>query len=129
MRATLLICALMSAGLLSGPADARPRDREQRQQQQQQQRVEQRRESRREERRDERREEPREAPRQESPLLAPNGWRDAPPAFDRSDAARRAQRRNGGGRVLSVDPEGSGYRVKVLKDGEVRTHHVDDDGN
>lgn len=39
-------------------------------------------------------------------------------------AARVAQERNGGGRVLAVDPEGSGYRVKVLKDGEVRTHHV-----
>jgi hypothetical protein len=42
-------------------------------------------------------------------------------------AARVAQERNGGGRVLAVDPEGSGYRVKVLKDGEVRTHHVDVD--
>lgn len=47
---------------------------------------------------------------------------------DRSaEAARRAQQRNGGGRVLSVDPEGNGYRVKVLKDGEVRTHHVEGD--
>lgn len=40
-------------------------------------------------------------------------------------AARQAQRANGGGRVLSVEPEGSGFRVKVLKDGEVRTHHVE----
>jgi len=39
-------------------------------------------------------------------------------------AARRAQQRNGGGRVLSVDPEGAGYRVKVLKDGEVRIYQV-----
>lgn len=45
--------------------------------------------------------------------------RDAPAA-----AARQAQQRNGGGRVLAVDPDGAGYRVKVLKDGEVRTHHV-----
>lgn len=41
-------------------------------------------------------------------------------------AAREAQQRNGGGRVLSVEPDGGGYRVKVLKDGEVRTHRVED---
>ncbi|HUR40106.1 MAG TPA: hypothetical protein VM240_02960 [Verrucomicrobiae bacterium] len=40
-------------------------------------------------------------------------------------AAREAQQRNGGGRVLSVEPDGGGYRVKVLKDGEVRTHRVE----
>ena len=98
MRFALLICALLSAGLLSGPADARPRERRGEQQQQE-------------------------------PPLRPEGWRDAgQDQGDRSaDAARRAQQRNGGGRVLSVDPDGSGYRVKVLKDGEVRTHHVDDD--
>lgn len=95
-RAPLLVlCAVLSAGLLSGPADARPRgqDREQRQEQ-----------------------------RQDRPD-APRGRHG-----DRSgDAARQAQQRNGGGRVLSVDPENGGYRVKVLKDGEVRTHHVDVD--
>jgi hypothetical protein len=57
----------------------------------------------------------------------PEGLRDA--RGDRSDrsaqAARKAQAANGGGRVLSVEPEGTGYRVKVLKDGEVRTHHVE----
>lgn len=57
----------------------------------------------------------------------PEGLRDA--RGDRSDrsaeAARQAQAANGGGRVLSVEPEGAGYRVKVLKDGEVRTHHVE----
>ena len=108
MRATLLICALVSAGLLSGPADARSR-KEERQEQ-------------REERREERRE-----PREET--LRPEGLRDGRgDRGDRSgDAARRAQQQNGGGRVLSVDPEGGGYRVKVLKDGEVRTHHVDVD--
>ena len=100
MRFLLLICALLSAGLLSGPADARSREHRDRQQQQQQQ-----------------------------PPLQPEGWRDTRQSEgDRSaDAARRAQQRNGGGRVLSVDPDGSGYRVKVLKDGEVRTHHVDDE--
>ncbi len=47
---------------------------------------------------------------------------------DRSaDAARRAQQRNGGGRVLSVERERAGHRVKVLKDGEVRVLHVEDE--
>jgi len=40
--------------------------------------------------------------------------------YSPNDAARRAQQMNGGGRVLSVDPNGPGYRVKVLKEGEVR---------
>lgn len=60
------------------------------------------------------------------------GWRDGREDTDaprgRGDpaaAAREALARNGGGRVLSVEPEGSGYRVKVLKNGEVRTHHVE----
>lgn len=97
MRASLLIvCAVVSAGLLSGPADARSRG------QQREERQEQRQDSR-------------------ESLRDGRGDRG-----DRSgDAARRAQQRNGGGRVLSVDPENGGYRVKVLKDGEVRTHHVD----
>lgn len=34
--------------------------------------------------------------------------------------ARRAQRINGGGRVLAVDPVNEGYRVKLLKNGDVR---------
>jgi len=93
MRASILVlCALLSVGLLSGPADARSRSRDRGQEQQ-------RPESLRDDRGD-------------------RGDRSA-------DAARRAQQQNGGGRVLSVDPEGGGYRVKVLKDGEVRTHHVD----
>jgi len=36
------------------------------------------------------------------------------------EAAREAQQRNGGGRVLSVDEAGNGWRVKLLKDGDVR---------
>ncbi|TXH04072.1 MAG: hypothetical protein E6R07_09020 [Nevskiaceae bacterium] len=36
-----------------------------------------------------------------------------------SEAARLAQERNGGGRVLSVDSEGNGYRVKLLQRGDV----------
>ena len=41
-----------------------------------------------------------------------------------NEAAKRAQRENGGGRVLSVEPTGSGYRVKLLRDGEVRVVYV-----
>jgi hypothetical protein len=40
------------------------------------------------------------------------------------EAARRAQQQNGGGRVLSVEPAGNGYRVKLLRDGEVRIVYV-----
>jgi hypothetical protein len=98
MLRTLLLCVAVSAGLLSGPADAR-HDRDRGGQNQQQQ------------------------------VMQPDGWRDN--SGDRgerraAEAGRRAQQRNGGGRVLSVEPEGSGYRVKVLKEGEVRTHHVED---
>ena len=39
-------------------------------------------------------------------------------------AAERAQQLNGGGRILAVDPAQSGYRVRVLKDGEVRSVYV-----
>jgi hypothetical protein len=40
-----------------------------------------------------------------------------------SDAARQVQQRYGG-RVLAVQVDGLGYRVKVLKDGEVRIYQV-----
>jgi hypothetical protein len=88
-----MVLALVSAGLLAQPADAR--DRERRGERQEQAQPEPAREERRERR------------------------------GERAAAAAKAQRQNGGGRVLSVEPEGQGYRVKVLKDGEVRTHHVD----
>lgn len=114
LRTLLLLCAFLSAGLLTQPADARSREREDRQEQR----------------------EP--APRDERNR---RGHRDGDDAHrgrsgdddrghrsERRDgsaaAARQAQQRNGGGRVLAVDPDGAGYRVKVLKDGEVRTHHV-----
>ena len=98
MLRSILLIATVSAGLLSGPADAR-HDRDRGGQNPQQ-------------------------------VLQPDGWRDN--SGNRSEqraaeAGRRAQQRNGGGRVLSVEPEGGGYRVKVIKEGEVRTHHVDDD--
>ena len=43
-----------------------------------------------------------------------------------SDAARQAQSINGGGRVLSVDEARGGWRVKLLKDGNVRFVFVPD---
>jgi len=95
MRSLLIVCALLSAGLLSGPADARSRDG-------QPQNPEQHRKQTFEDRRQQ--------------------WRERS-----AEAARRAQERNGGGRVLSVEPQGSGYRVKVLKDGEVRVLHIEAD--
>ena len=40
------------------------------------------------------------------------------------EAANRAQKKHGG-RVLAIDQDGfGGYRVKLLKNGEVRTVHV-----
>lgn len=44
----------------------------------------------------------------------PSGGRMTP-----GEAAAHAQRSNGGGRVLSVDPTGNGYRVKLLQRGDV----------
>ena len=44
----------------------------------------------------------------------PSGGRMTP-----NEAAARAQRNNGGGRVLAVDPAGGGYRVKLLQRGDV----------
>lgn len=46
------------------------------------------------------------------------------PGMSMREAANRAQRKHGG-RVLAIDQDGfGGYRVKLLKDGEVRTVHV-----
>lgn len=39
------------------------------------------------------------------------------------EAAREILRRHGG-RVLAVQPDGLGYRVKVLKNGEVRIYQI-----
>lgn len=67
------------------------------------------------------------APRQEPPRMppqAPPGWQGRPPVMSSGQAAQRAQQINGGGRVLAVDPAQSGYRVRVLKDGEVRSVYV-----
>jgi hypothetical protein len=50
------------------------------------------------------------------------GWQGHP--MSSGQAAQRAQQINGGGRVLAVDPAQSGYRVRVLKDGEVRSVYV-----
>jgi hypothetical protein len=47
----------------------------------------------------------------------------APPSLNTDEAAREIQRRHGG-RVLSVQQDGRGYRVKVLKNGEVRIYQI-----
>lgn len=44
-------------------------------------------------------------------------------SFTPADAARQVQSLYGG-RVLAVQPDSDGYRVKVLKDGEVRIYSV-----
>ncbi|HZR36694.1 MAG TPA: hypothetical protein VFA75_15100 [Nevskia sp.] len=55
--------------------------------------------------------------------MRPQNW--APQnRMSSGQAAQRAQQLNGGGRVLAVDPSDSGYRVRVLKDGEVRSVYV-----
>ena len=73
-----------------------------------------------------------------APQQQPPPQRFAPPAYARQsappqeqrpeispgDAAHRAQEANGGGRVLAVDPSQQGYRVKLLKDGEVRAVQI-----
>ncbi|MDB5967628.1 MAG: hypothetical protein JWQ90_78 [Hydrocarboniphaga sp.] len=41
-----------------------------------------------------------------------------------SEAARIAQQQNGGGRVLAVERNDRGYRVKLLKNGDVRIVYV-----
>lgn len=41
-----------------------------------------------------------------------------------SEAARIAQQQNGGGRVLAVERGDRGYRVKLLKNGDVRIVNV-----
>jgi hypothetical protein len=55
--------------------------------------------------------------------MRPQNW--APQnRLSSGQAAQRAQQLNGGGRVLAVDPSEQGYRVRVLKDGEVRSVYV-----
>lgn len=54
----------------------------------------------------------------------PRGNDGDAPGLSPNEAARRAQNQNGGGRVLSVEPSGPGYRVKLLRDGEVRVIYV-----
>ncbi len=51
------------------------------------------------------------------------GRRRGHPAFSPADAARQVQSLYGG-RVLAVQQDSNGYRVKVLKDGEVRIYSV-----
>lgn len=43
-----------------------------------------------------------------------------------NEAAEKAQEMTGGGKILSVEPVSGGYRVKLLKDGEVKIVMVPD---
>lgn len=49
---------------------------------------------------------------------------DPPVARLSADEAAREILRRHGGRVLAVQPDGLGYRVKVLKNGEVRIYQI-----
>jgi hypothetical protein len=65
------------------------------------------------------------APRLDTPYLPPGrDTRDNEQpqrhGLTPGEAAQRAQAMAGGGRVLSVEPMGEGYRVKLLRNGEVR---------
>lgn len=97
-RSMLLVCAVTLAGLLGQPASARDREHQRDRDQDDRPKREQR--------------EPREHRQRD-------GHRSSPEM-----AARLAQQQNGGGRVLSVDRDGDGYRVKLLKDGEVRSYFI-----
>ena len=56
----------------------------------------------------------------------PDSFVDRRAGMTPSQAAREAQMRYGGGRVLSVDAAGDGYRVKLLRDGDVRIVFIPD---
>lgn len=63
--------------------------------------------------------------------LPPTGFvtpEDRPEEEDLSpgEAARQAQQMNGGGRVLSVEQAHDGWRVKLIKNGDVRIVFVPD---
>lgn len=55
-----------------------------------------------------------------------DGFRERDPlrGIGPGEAARRAQQRYGGGRVLGVNPVDDGYNVRLLKQGEVRTFMI-----
>ena len=64
-------------------------------------------------------------PQYRGPERPPQGYGPPQrPPLSRYDAMNRAQMMNGGGRVLAADPAQGGYRVRVLKDGEVRSFYV-----
>jgi len=58
------------------------------------------------------------------PLLQIEGA--SAPEISPGEAAQRAQKINGGGKILSVVAVAGGYRVKLLKDGEVTIVFVPD---
>lgn len=70
-------------------------------------------------------------PRREAPGVPPGRFtttEDQPQSegISAGEAARRAQQINGGGRVLSAEPAQGGWRVKLIKNGDVRIVFVPD---
>lgn len=62
--------------------------------------------------------------RQPPPQISRPEFPPPRPSLSPGEAAQRAQQINGGGRVLAVEPAENGYRVRVLKNGEVRSVFV-----
>lgn len=56
----------------------------------------------------------------------PDGLVDRRGRMSPADAAREAQSRYGGGRVLSVEPAPGGFRVKLERRGDVRVVFIPD---
>jgi hypothetical protein len=67
---------------------------------------------------------PRPEPQRQPPQAERFPYQQPPRVMSSGQAAQRAQQMTGGGRVLAVDPAQNGYRVRVLKDGEVRSVFV-----
>ena len=129
-----MIAGLVLAGLAFQPAPAQADARDllehvqrQKQEQREQSRQDQDRDARREERQrqwQERRagrEQRDEEHSEREPRQLQDFRRDPSRGIGPGEAARRAQQRNGGGRVLGVNPIDDGYSVRLLKQGEVRT--------
>lgn len=98
MRALVLLAALVGATVLMPSADARPKERFG--------------------------VGPPDVGRQSESL--PDSLIDRRSHMSPSQAAREAQMRYGGGKVLSVDEAGGGYRVKLVRDGDVRVVFIPD---
>lgn len=130
---TLAIAMTLLAGGIVGDVSARDRDRDRdHKHERQDRRNEERR--RNDDRRDEGRREERRGDQdryfdgREARLLDRRSSSEGRSSsrMSAAQAARQAQQRYGGGRVLSVDSMGDGYRVKLLREGDVRVVFISD---